>query len=150
MKKISLFIFIFLYSCTSGILNDSDVEYIDISKKYKVVKATNYKIKNIIDNDVVERKREKKSLMLAKKKSKKEKKRKFLSKIKKNNAVKITMKDKKKFNVNKTIKKQEKSIITTNNQILGFDNDYSYDEYKKISNSFNVNKKYPDINQIYE
>ena len=155
MKKILLTIFIFLYSCSSNIVTDSNIETIDISNTYKIINK-NYKIKNIADNDIVQKKNERKSLKLAKKKAKKERREVLLSKIKRTNSnenIKIAKKNnslkKKKINSNQIKKKQKKNNETLNVQVISFDKNYSYDEYKKILKAVNDKKKFPDIN-IYE
>ena len=141
LKIISIIFILFLYSCASNQIVNKDIEYIDLSKKVKKVKSAKILLlKEIVkDKDKLNRIKEKKRLKLAKANSKTKNnfnKKKIISNEKKN----IKQKTKpKKIPKNKTTKYAKAEIID-------FEKNFSYDEYKNLLIEKYENKKYPDLN----
>ena len=141
LKIISIIFILFLYSCASNQIVNKDIEYIDLSKKVKKVKSAKILLlkETVKDKDKLNRIKEKKRLKLAKANSKTKNnfnKKKIISNEKKN----IKQKTKpKKIPKNKTTKYAKAEIID-------FEKNFSYDEYKNLLIEKYENKKYPDLN----
>ena len=141
LKIISIIFILFLYSCASNQIVNKDIEYIDLSKKVKKVKSAKILLlkETVKDKDKLNRIKEKKRLKLAKANSKTKNnfnKKKIIPNEKKN----IKQKTKpKKIPKNKTTKYAKAEIID-------FEKNFSYDEYKNLLIEKYENKKYPDLN----
>ena len=142
-KIINLILILFIYSCASNEIANKNIEYIDLSNNFKKVRSAkvNFFKETIKDKDKLNRIKEKKKLKLAK----------INNKIKKSNKKVIRSNtSKNKTKIAKKIKKQNKSLNSKNTEyakaeIINFEKNFSYDEYKNLITKKYKNKKYPDI-----